>query len=432
MTPATGAWYPVALSSGIEPGTSNGTRLFGREIVVWRDSGGVAHVWDDRCPHRGMRLSLGFVRDNQIACLYHGWRYDAAGQCRHIPAHPQLTPPETIRVPVLASAERMGMIWVQSDDLPQGEPPPDREVTAVRSITVDCPSERALSHVSGPSLRPAGHAIDTDRTGGLDPPLVAFRYGDRILFSRRGAAALADQCVLHIVVPGDSRGPAQKRVSAWGEAVRRILELPMEPTDAVTLILYDFELDEGCYKVRFMLATLGLAHERVAIDVFPGGEHRTAAFLTLNPHGTVPVLADGDLVLTGAEAILTYLARRYDPMDHWLPADDPNLFGQVMAWLFFTADALRPAALARLNAIFEVEADAPAVIRAAKAAFRIMDDHMTARGFEGGDWFVGRPPTVADIALFPSIALSRDFGVEHDEYPALRRWRRRVRTYRTS
>ena len=141
----------------------------------------------------------------------------------------------------------------------------------------------------------------------------------------------------------------------------------------------------------------------------------------------MPVLVDGDLVLNGAEAILAYLARRYDPMDHWLPADDPVLFGQVMTWLFFAAEALRPAALARLNAMFEVEADSVAVIGAAKAAFRIMDDHMTAREFDGGAWFVGRTPTLADIALFPSIALSRDAGIEHDAYPALRRWMRRVR-----
>jgi glutathione S-transferase len=196
----------------------------------------------------------------------------------------------------------------------------------------------------------------------------------------------------------------------------------------VTLTLYDFELDQDCYKVRLMLAALDLAYETVAVDIFPGGEHRTATFLGLNPRGAVPVLTDGDLVVTEAEAILTYLARRYDPMDHWLPADDPALFGQVMAWLFFAADALRPAALARLNAMFEVEADTSAVIKAAKAAFRIMDDHMTAREFDGGHWFVGRTPTLADIALFPSIALSRDAGIEHDAYPALRRWMRRVRT----
>ena len=77
--------------------------------------------------------------------------------------------------------------------------------------------------------------------------------------------------------------------------------------------------------------------------------------------------------------------------------------------------------------MFEVEADAAAVATAAAAAFRIMDDHMTAREFDGGQWFVGRTPTVADIALFPSIALCRDFGIEHDAYPALRRWMRRVR-----
>jgi nitrite reductase/ring-hydroxylating ferredoxin subunit len=229
MTPATGAWHPVALSSGIEPGTSNGTRLFGREIVVWRDSGGVAHVWEDRCPHRGMRLSLGFVRGDQIACLYHGWRYDVGGQCRTIPAHPQLTPPETIRVPVFASAERMGMIWVRSDGPPQGEPPPDGGVTPVRSITIDCPPEWALLHISGPPHAPAGGAIDADQAGGHSPPLVAFRHGDDSVLV--GVQPLsADECVLHIVVQGDCRGPAQKRVSAWAEALRRTLELPMEPS----------------------------------------------------------------------------------------------------------------------------------------------------------------------------------------------------------
>jgi glutathione S-transferase len=56
-----------------------------------------------------------------------------------------------------------------------------------------------------------------------------------------------------------------------------------------------------------------------------------------------------------------------------------------------------------------------------------MDDRMTAVELDGGGWFAGDTPTVADIALFPSIALSRDSGIEHDAYPALRRWMRRVR-----
>ncbi len=196
----------------------------------------------------------------------------------------------------------------------------------------------------------------------------------------------------------------------------------------MSIVLYDFELDEGCYKVRLLLSVLGVDHERIPVDVFPGAEQTTPAFLRLSPRGRVPVLVDDGLVLHETEAILAYLARRYDAMDHWLPADDPTLFGQVMMWLSFAADALRPAALARLHAMFEVEADSAAVTRGAKAAFRIMDDHMTVREFDRWQWFIGRTPTVADIALFPSIALSRDAGIEHDAYPALRRWMRRVRT----
>jgi glutathione S-transferase len=195
----------------------------------------------------------------------------------------------------------------------------------------------------------------------------------------------------------------------------------------MSVTLYDFELDEGCYKVRLMLSILGVAHDKVIVDVVPGGETATPAFLRLNPRGAVPVLADGNLVLRETEAILAYLARRYDATGQWLPADDPALFGAAMEWLTFSAEALKPAALARLNAMFEVEADPVAAGKAARAAFRFMDDRMTAIEFDGGQWFAGDTPTVADIALFPSFALSRDAGVEHDAYPALRRWMRRVR-----
>ena len=113
----------------------------------------------------------------------------------------------------------------------------------------------------------------------------------------------------------------------------------------------------------------------------------------------------------------------------WLPADDPGLFAHVMQWLVFSAGDAPVAAAARPAApLFEVEADDEAALRAgARKAFRIMDDHMTAREFDGGDGSWAATPTVADIALFPAIALSRDFGIEHDAYPALRRWMRRFR-----
>lgn len=191
--------------------------------------------------------------------------------------------------------------------------------------------------------------------------------------------------------------------------------------------LYDFELDDGCYKVRLLLGALSVEYEKVPVNVFPAAEQQSPAFLEMNPEGELPILADGDLILHDAEGILSYLALRYDKSRQWLPSD-PADYGRVMMWMLFASRALRPASIARLHAMMEVEADAPKALREARAAFRIMDDHMTRREFDGGGWFVGDHATLADIALFPAIALSRDAGIEHDQFPALRRWMRRVRT----
>jgi glutathione S-transferase len=192
------------------------------------------------------------------------------------------------------------------------------------------------------------------------------------------------------------------------------------------LTLHDYELDDGCYKVRLLLGMLALPHTKVAVDVHPGREQQSARYLRLNPRGTLPILSDGEVLLHGAEAILAYLARKYDPKQLWLPAE-PAAFGAVMQWLGFATGELYSASLARLHHMLEVEADARAVDRQSRQAFRIMDDHLTLRELDGDKWFATTTSTIADIALFPSIALSRDFGVEHDQFPALRRWMRRVR-----
>ncbi len=134
MTEAAG-WYPVGLSAGIEAGTSAGTRVEGVELVVWRDSSGGIHVWEDRCPHRGMKMSFGFVRGDHIACLYHGWQYDAAGQCRLIPARPDLNVPDAIRIGTYPVEERCGIVWAALGTA--GVLPEDRETLPVRSLYIE-------------------------------------------------------------------------------------------------------------------------------------------------------------------------------------------------------------------------------------------------------------------------------------------------------
>lgn len=194
----------------------------------------------------------------------------------------------------------------------------------------------------------------------------------------------------------------------------------------MALTLYNYELDDASYRARLLLSMLGLAHETVAVNMVPGNEHRSPAMLALNPRGTLPLLVDGALTLSGSEAILAYLARAHDPHGRFLP-QDPAAFGRVMQWLGFSASALEAAAQARRVALFGLAGDYEGLRAAARVAFRIMDDHMVLRHIEGAEWFVGDGPTVADIALFPLFALSRDFGIDHDEFPALRRWTRRLR-----
>ncbi len=190
--------------------------------------------------------------------------------------------------------------------------------------------------------------------------------------------------------------------------------------------LYDFELDEDCYKARLLLGLLGVAYDRVAVDMLPGREQTRPPFVELNPLGTLPILVDGALVLREAEPILVYLARAYDPSARWLPAAAAPL-AQVTMWLHFSIRALAPVAHARQQAIFGQAPLQEAAAEEAERAFRVMEDHMTRRGLQEADWFVGDGPTLAEISLFPAIALSRDIGIDHEACPALRRWMRRVR-----
>jgi nitrite reductase/ring-hydroxylating ferredoxin subunit len=147
-------WHPVGMSNAIEAGNSAGTYLFGQELVVWRDGSGVAHVNEDRCPHRGMKLNFGFVRGDRIACLYHGWQFDRDGVCRYIPAHPALDVPVTIRVPVYPVQERGNMIWTTLSTSPRALPDDRGPTTPLRSIYVDSDIPAALEALADPRLLP--------------------------------------------------------------------------------------------------------------------------------------------------------------------------------------------------------------------------------------------------------------------------------------
>jgi len=138
------------------------------------------------------------------------------------------------------------------------------------------------------------------------------------------------------------------------------------------------------------------------------------------------VLDDDGFVLRDAQAILVYLASRYDGEHRWYP-DDPALRGEITLWLATADEITGTASAARLHDAFGYSLDVHAARRGAHALFRLMDDHLAERASAGGKWLAGSHATIADLACFPYVALAPEGGIVLDAYPALRRWVRDVR-----
>ncbi len=194
------------------------------------------------------------------------------------------------------------------------------------------------------------------------------------------------------------------------------------------ITLYDYELSGNCYKVRLLLAFLGVPYARQAVDFYPGREHQSAEFLALNPLGQLPVLRDDDFVLRDAQAILVYLASRYDASGLWYPRAEPALLGTLTAWLMFADAITGTAAAARLHDGMSYDFDVERCRAGAHRLFRVLDEHLWFAERRVAGWLCeGAHPTIADLAVFPYVQLSEEGGIARREYPAIRRWCDRVK-----
>ncbi|MEP0521242.1 MAG: Rieske (2Fe-2S) protein [Hyphomicrobiales bacterium] len=132
-------WMPVALAEDLAAGrvmraVINADSVM--DLAIWRSQSGKVHAWDNRCPHRGMRLSFGFVRGERLSCIYHGWQYGEGGACQHIPAHPDMKPPASICARTFDCKEDDGLIWVSPGSESKSDFPMHGG-EAIRSISIN-------------------------------------------------------------------------------------------------------------------------------------------------------------------------------------------------------------------------------------------------------------------------------------------------------
>lgn len=185
--------------------------------------------------------------------------------------------------------------------------------------------------------------------------------------------------------------------------------------------LYDYAASANCFKARLLLAQLGIAYERVPVDIF-AGESTTAAYREKNPAGRTPVLElDGGQTIAESNAILLYLGEGTP----FVP-DELVERARVWQWLFFEQNLFEPnVGTARFWRLTGRDAERPEIFAArlesAQAALAALD-----AGLEGQEFLLGARYTVADVSLYAYAHVAGDAGLDPAAYPSVAAWLRCV------
>jgi glutathione S-transferase len=185
--------------------------------------------------------------------------------------------------------------------------------------------------------------------------------------------------------------------------------------------LYDYGASANCFKVRLLLAQLGLEYERVPVDIF-GGDTLTDDFAAINPARTTPVLEPRPGVfLPESNAILLHLAEG----SPFLPSSADER-AQVYRWLFFEQADVVPTIGGLRFRLFtgRLQPDDAAAVhrrRGAEDVLRLLDDHL-----RGNEFLAGATYGVADIGIYGYVHVAHEAQIDMEPYPALRAWFERV------
>jgi len=185
------------------------------------------------------------------------------------------------------------------------------------------------------------------------------------------------------------------------------------------MTLYEFALSGNCHKIRLMLSLLDLDYRSVIVN---GSEQqqKSVDFLAMNPFAQVPVLADDDIIVRDSQAILVYLAKKYGN-GQWLP-NDAKALADVVAWLSTAVNevSLGPNRL-RLHYKFGRDIN---IEESRQISIKLLDI-LQAR-LEKQPYLTTDRVTIADIAVYPYIALAPEGKIDLSLYPAVTDWLCRI------
>lgn len=186
------------------------------------------------------------------------------------------------------------------------------------------------------------------------------------------------------------------------------------------IVVYRHALSGHAHRVELFLSLLRLPFRVVDVDLATGAQKKPE-FLRLNPFGQVPVIQDGDVTLADSNAILVYLAGRYDPSGTWYPRD-PLAAARIQQWLSVAAGQLASGpAMARFIKAFRVPLDYAQATSISEQLFKVLDEALAGQAF-----LTGATPTIADIAMYTYTAHAPEGGVSLDPYAHIREWIARV------
>lgn len=187
------------------------------------------------------------------------------------------------------------------------------------------------------------------------------------------------------------------------------------------LKLYDAKISGNCYKIRVLFSFLNVEHEVVNVDLFTR-QQKSAEFIARNEFGQVPVLVDGNETIRDSQAILFYLASKYDD-GTWLPKDAAGQ-AKIIQWLSVAANEIfNSFAMARVYYLLNrTEIDVERAISRAYALLKTLNRHLATR-----QWLEFERPTIADIACFPYVAMANEGKISLEDYPNVIAWLNRFK-----